>query len=148
MLDIFVPLLEKHSELTAEEQRIFDDFKAQHPIRTYEDADRDYIVFQIYQLPDGEKYHGIHFENMEQLKKNGVQLNYDDYTIVYEGELAKFKGNATLEALFARFNNDRSDDFLGHSLSVSNVIVIHTDGNMIYSLMVLFNILLLLAINV
>ena len=37
MLDIFVPFLEAHSELTAEEQRIFDDFKAQHPIRTYDD---------------------------------------------------------------------------------------------------------------
>lgn len=32
-LDVFVPFLEAHSELTAEEQRIFDDFKEQHPIR-------------------------------------------------------------------------------------------------------------------
>lgn len=30
-------MLEAHSELTAEEQRIFDDFKAQHPIRGYDD---------------------------------------------------------------------------------------------------------------
>ena len=36
-LDVFVPFLEAHSELTAEEQRIFDDFKAQHPIRSYDD---------------------------------------------------------------------------------------------------------------
>lgn len=36
-LDVFVPFLEAHSELTAEEQRIFDDFKAQHPIRGYDD---------------------------------------------------------------------------------------------------------------
>lgn len=34
---MFVPFLEAHSELTAEEQRIFDDFKAQHPIRSYDD---------------------------------------------------------------------------------------------------------------
>ena len=36
-LDVFVPFLEAHSELTAEEQRIFDNFKAQHPIRDYDD---------------------------------------------------------------------------------------------------------------
>lgn len=36
-LDVFVPFLEAHSELTSEEQRIFDDFKAQHPIRGYDD---------------------------------------------------------------------------------------------------------------
>ena len=36
-LDVFVPFLEAHSELTAEEQRVFDDFKAQHPIRGYDD---------------------------------------------------------------------------------------------------------------
>ena len=36
-LDVFVPFLKAHSELTAEEQRIFDDFKAQHPIRGYDD---------------------------------------------------------------------------------------------------------------
>lgn len=36
-LDVFVPFLEAHSELTAEEQRIFDGFKAQHPILSYDD---------------------------------------------------------------------------------------------------------------
>lgn len=36
-LDVFVPFLEAHSELTAEEQRIFDDFKEQHLIRGYDD---------------------------------------------------------------------------------------------------------------
>lgn len=34
---MFVPFLEAHSELTAEEQRIFDDFKEQHLIRGYDD---------------------------------------------------------------------------------------------------------------
>ena len=128
MLDIFVPFLEAHSELTAEEQRIFDDFKAQHPIRTYDDVEKAQGTFKIYQLPGGEKYHGVRFESMDRLKADGVQLNKDDYELMYEGEVGEFRGNATLEALFAQFNNDRPDDFLGHSLSVSDVIVIHTDG--------------------
>lgn len=34
---MFVPFLEAHSELTAEQQRIFDDFKEQHLIRGYDD---------------------------------------------------------------------------------------------------------------
>ena len=81
MLDIFVPFLEAHSELTAEDQRIFDDFKAQHPIRTYDNVEKAQGTFKIYQLPGGEKYHGIRFEGMEQLKKDGVQLNKDDYEL-------------------------------------------------------------------
>lgn len=128
MLDIFVPFLEAHSELTAEEQRIFDDFKAQHPIRTYDDVEKAQGTFKIYQLPGGEKYHGIRFESIDRLKADGVQLNKDDYELMYEGEVGEFRGNATLEALFAQFNNDRPDDFSGHSLSVSDVIVISVDG--------------------
>lgn len=128
MLDIFVPFLEAHSELTAEEQRIFDDFKAQHPIRTYDDVEKAQGTFKIYQLPSGEKYHGVRFESMDRLKADGVQLNKDDYELMYEGEVGEFRGNATLEALFAQFNNDRPDDFFGHSLSVSDVIVISIDG--------------------
>ena len=128
MLDFFVPFLEAHSELTIEEQRIFDDFKAQHPIRTYDDVEKAQGTFKIYQLPSGEKYHGVRFESMDRLKADGVQLNKDDYELMYEGEVGEFRGNATLEALFAQFNNDRPDDFFGHSLSVSDVIVISIDG--------------------
>lgn len=128
MLDIFVPFLEAYSELTAEEQRIFDDFKAHHPIRTYDDVEKAQGKFQIYQLPGGEKYHGVRFEDMEQLKKNGVQLNHDDYELVYEGEVGEFRGNATLEALYTQFNTKQPEDFRGHSLSVSDVIVISVDG--------------------
>lgn len=128
MLDIFVPFLEAHSEQTVEEQRIFDNFKAQHPIRTYDDVEKAQGKFQIYQLPSGEKYHGVRFEDMEQLRKDGVQLNHDDYELVYEGEVGEFRGNATLEALYTQFNTKHPEDFRGHSLSVSDVIVISVDG--------------------
>lgn len=85
-------------------------------------------TYKIYQLPDGEKYHGIRFEDMEQLEKDGVQLNHEDYELVYEGEIDDFKGNATLEAIFTQFNTAHTADFSGHSLSVSDVIVISADG--------------------
>ena len=128
MLDIFVPFLEAHSELTAEEQRIFDDFKAQHPIRTYDDVEKAQGTFKIYQLPGGEKYHGVRFEGLDRLKAEGVQLNHNDYELVYEGEVGEFRGTATLEALYTQFNTDHPEDFRGHSLSVSDVIVISVDG--------------------
>ena len=128
-LDVFVPFLEAHSELTAEEQRIFNDFKAQYPIRTFDDVEKAQGKFRIYQLPDVEKYHGIRFEGKEQLEKDGVQLNYDDYELVYEGEIADFKGNVTLEAIYTQFNTNHPEDFKGHSLSVSDVIVISVDGD-------------------
>lgn len=127
-LDIFVPFLESHSELTAEEQRIFEDFKEQNPIRTLDDIEKAQGKFKIYQLPGGDKYHGIHFEGMEQLKKNGVQLGHDDYELVYEGIVGEFKGNATLEGIFTQFNTNQPTDFTGNSLSVSDVIVISADG--------------------
>lgn len=128
MLDIFVPFLEAHSEMTAEEQRIFDDFKAQHPIRTYDDVEKAQGTFKIYQLPSGEKYHGVRFEGLDRLKADGVQLNKDDYELVYEGAVGEFRGKATLEALYTQFNTDHPEDFRGHSLSVSDVIVISVDG--------------------
>lgn len=84
--------------------------------------------FQIYQLPSGDEYHYIRFEGMKQLKKNGVQLNHDDYELVYEGLVGEFKGTATLEAIYAQFNTERPVDFTGHSLSVSDVVVIETKG--------------------
>ena len=85
-------------------------------------------TYKIYQLPNGEKYHGIRFESKEQLEKDEVQLNHEDYELVYEGEIADFKGNATLEAIFTQFNTAHPADFSGHSLSVSDVIVISADG--------------------
>lgn len=128
MLNVLVPYLEFHSALTAEEQKILDDFKEKNPIRTIDDVEKAQGTFKIYQLPSGEKYHGVRFEDMEQLKKNGVQLNHDDYELVYEGEVREFRGNATLEALYTQFNTKQPEDFRGHSLSVSDVIVISVDG--------------------
>ena len=127
MLNVLVPYLEAHTALTADEQKILDDFKEKNPIRTIDDVEKAQGTFKIYQLPSGEKYHGVRFEGMEQLKKDGVQLNHDDYELVYEGEVGEFRGNATLEGIFTQFNTNQPADFTGHSLSASDVIVITVD---------------------
>jgi len=127
MLNVLVPYLEAHSALTAEEQKILDDFKEKNPIRTIDDVEKAHGKFQIYQLPSGEKYHGVRFEGIDRLKAEGVQLNKDDYELVYEGLVGEFRGNATLEGIFTQFNTNQPADFTGHSLSVSDVIVISVD---------------------
>ena len=127
MLNVLVPYLEAHSALTAEEQKILDDFKEKNPIRTIDDVEKAQGKFQIYQLPDGEKYHGVRFEGLDRLKAEGVQLNKDDYELVYEGIVSEFRGNATLEGIFTQFNTNQPADFTGHSLSVSDVIAISMD---------------------
>lgn len=45
---------------------------------------------------------------------------------MYEEKAADLSGNLgeKLEALFEKFNHDRPEDFNGHSLSVSDVVVL------------------------
>ena len=50
-------------------------------------APQNRAAYTIYQLPDGEKYHGIRFESSAQLAKEGIYLNEDDYDEVYSGEI-------------------------------------------------------------
>ena len=65
--------------------------------------------------------------NPSKLKAEGVQLNKDDYELVYEGIVGEFRGNATIDGIFTQFNTNHPEDFRGHSLSVSDVIVISLD---------------------
>ena len=55
---------------------------------------------------------------------DGMQIKKEDYKLVYVGELS---GNMSLDDIFEKFNIDRPEDFRGHSLSVSDIIVLN-DG--------------------
>ena len=83
-------------------------------------------TYTIYQLPDGEKYHGIRYQSYKTLEKEGTYLNEDDYEEVYTGEIGgAFEGNLTLEALYDRFNRgEKPDGYNGRSMSVGDVVVI------------------------
>lgn len=52
------------------------------------------------------------------------------YNKVYEGEITADSVVGALDALFEKFNLHHPDDFKGHSLSVSDVIVL--DGKKYY----------------
>lgn len=60
------------------------------------------------------------------MQKKGLQINVGDYESKYQGEL---KPGETLDTLYERFNLYRPEDFTGHSLSVSDVIVLKSGGD-------------------
>ena len=82
-------------------------------------------TFRIYQLKRGEKTRELQFESYECLKESGQVLNPENYVKVYEAELTK---GLSLEDIYTRFNVDHPKDFYGHSLSISDVVVLHKDG--------------------
>ena len=82
---------------------------------------RTFGIYQIREDSPGENYA---FMNMSFIESHGMQIKKEDYKLVYVGELS---GNMSLDDIFERFNIDRPEDFRGHSLSVSDIIVLN-DG--------------------
>ena len=81
--------------------------------------------FGIYQLKDSAETRDIRFMDMDYLKKEGIPVSRENYILVYTGEL---KEGMSLEDIYTKFNVDHPADFTGHSLSVSDVVVLHQDG--------------------
>lgn len=79
-------------------------------------------TFSIYQLKDGDATRDLRFEPLEQVKAAGLRVDRENYELVYTAPLSD---TDTLEDIFVRFNMDRPQDFTGHSLSMSDVIVLH-----------------------
>ena len=81
-------------------------------------------TFGIYQIKDDSPGENYAFMNMRFIESHGMQIKKEDYKLVYVGELL---GNMSLDDIFERFNIDRPKDFRGHSLSVSDIVVLN-DG--------------------
>ena len=81
--------------------------------------------YGIYQLKDSAETRNIRFMDMDYLEKEGIPVSRENYTLVYTGELTE---GMNLEDIYTKFNIDHPADFTGHSLSVSDVVVLHQDG--------------------
>ena len=81
--------------------------------------------FSIYQLKDGNETLDYRFEPLDSIHRNGLSVKPENYELVYEAPLTA-KDN--LESIYTRFNVDRPADFTGHSLSVSDIVVLHQGG--------------------
>ena len=81
--------------------------------------------FSIYQLKRGDETRDLRFEPYDRLTATGHAVNPANYDLIYSAPLAP---GTSLEAIFTRFNIDHPKDFKGHSLSVSDVVVLHQNG--------------------
>lgn len=93
--------------------------------------------YGIYQLKDNPELNKFRFAGTESLKRMGITKdNFDavlpeNYKLVYMGELAELQGQTqaeTLEAIYTKFNIDHPAEYKAHSLSVSDIVVLHEDG--------------------
>ena len=81
--------------------------------------------FSIYQLKGGSETLDYRFEPLDSIHRNGLSVKPENYELVYEAPMTE-KDN--LESIYTRFNVDRPADFTGHSLSVSDIVVLHQGG--------------------
>ena len=113
---------------TSEWDRVKDRFA---PMPNYEEAflNTPADSYAIYQLRDGEDTTMLRFMNSEYLEQKGLEINHDNYTAVYAGELtATGDTQDRLNGLYQTFNIDRPEDFRGHSLSVSDIVALRQNG--------------------
>ena len=83
-------------------------------------------TFTIYQLKAGPETRDYRFEPYESLQEAGLAVDRQNYDLVYTAPL---DGKTSLEDIYRTFNaDDRPADFRGHSLSVSDVVVLNRGG--------------------
>ena len=93
--------------------------------------------YGIYQLKHNPELNHLRFEGTESLKRMGITKdNFDaikpeNYELIYVGELSELQEQIqgeTLEVIYEKFNIDHPEDYRGHSLSVSDIVVLHQNG--------------------
>lgn len=82
-------------------------------------------TFSIYQLKRGNETLDYRFEPLDSIHRNGLSVKPENYELVYQAPLA---AGVSLEDIYTRFNIDRPADFTGHSLSISDIVVLHENG--------------------
>lgn len=100
-------------------ESILEQARAVYGDRMPEDA------FSIYQIRQGAELRDYRFEPLGSLQQANLSVKPENYELVYTAPLT---GKNDLESIFTKFNIDRPDDFHGHSLSVSDVVVLHQGG--------------------
>ena len=96
--------------------------KAQETAKT---AEQDKDTYSIYQLKHGDETRDLRYEPYDRLQVTGNVVDKANYELIYSAELTP---GTSLEDIYTRFNIDHPKDFKGHSLSVSDVVVLHQDG--------------------
>ena len=97
------------------------------PAKELSDYEKKYPkrLFMIYQLKDDDSTRNLRFESLEQIKKDKQLPVIENYELIYS---ARMKADTTLESISTEFNTNRPYDFYGHSLSVSDIVVLSDKG--------------------
>lgn len=90
-----------------------------------QEAEPDKDTFSIYQLKRGDDTRDYRFEPYDRLQAAGLAVDPANYDLIYTAPLAP---GMSLDDIYTRFNIDHPADFKGHSLSISDVIVLHQAG--------------------
>ena len=92
--------------------------------RSADQPERD--TFSIYQVSAGPEGRDFRYRPYEELQAAGLAVDRKNYALVYTAPLDK---KTTLEDIYRTFNaDDRPAGFRGHSLSVSDVVVVNRGG--------------------
>lgn len=87
-----------------------------------------YLIMQLHQDADP----ALRFASMRYLEKQNTAPSIENYEILYRGNLSEGKRSVSqaelLEQLYQKFNCARPTDYHGHSLSVSDVIMLNQGG--------------------
>lgn len=81
--------------------------------------------YEIYQIGDESPARDFKFMGLKFAQSHNFEIRKEDYGLVYTAPLAE---GDTLDSLYEKFNLNHPTDFTGHSLSVSDVILLHQNG--------------------
>lgn len=99
--------------------------KAQEETKAAPELPQEKDTFSIYQLKRDDETVDLRFEPYDRLTAAGHTVDMANYDRIYIADLAP---ETSLEDIYTRFNVDHPKDFKGHSLSVSDVVVLHQNG--------------------
>ena len=85
------------------------------------DSDR----YEIYQLTADPANAKLLFTSYDGIHAGGMTINRSNYELKYSAPLTP---DTTLDNIYDQFNINRPADFTGHSLSVSDIVVLHRNG--------------------
>lgn len=82
--------------------------------------------YGIYQIIDGSPGREYEFMDLNFIERHGYQVKKEDYELIYSDEMHY---GDTLDSLYEKFNIAHPEDYSGHSLSVSDIVVLNENGN-------------------
>lgn len=81
--------------------------------------------YAVYQIISGTKGKDYRFMGLDFVVSHDMKVDAADYGYVYGGRLS---GEETLDSLYEKFNVSHPEGYEGHSLSVSDVVVMQREG--------------------